>query len=80
MVVFYFDLGGIYQLTNDILKININNIYFSYGFGLRLLMQQFPIRLYIAKKFDFENNNLIDYNPGFFNWTIVFCIGDYMMF
>jgi len=78
--VFYFDLGGIYQLTDDILKININNIYFSYGFGLRLLMQQFPIRLYIAKKFDFENNNLIDYNPGFFNWTIVFCIGDYMMF
>jgi outer membrane protein insertion porin family len=35
----------------------IDNLRFSYGAGLRVVMPQFPIRLSLAKRFKFENGN-----------------------
>jgi outer membrane protein insertion porin family len=36
----------------------IDNLRFSYGAGLRVVMPQFPIRLSLAKRFRFEDGNL----------------------
>ncbi len=43
---------------------NLNNYYFSYGLGLRFVIPQFPIRVYLARDFKIDNYGNVTYQPG----------------
>jgi outer membrane protein insertion porin family len=55
----------------------MNNYYFSYGLGLRFVIPQFPIRIYLARLFKLDNYGNITYQPGDFSigsWGLKFVI------
>ncbi len=56
---------------------NLNNFYFSYGIGLRFVIPQFPIRVYLARLFKIDNSGNVTYYPGDFSlggWGLKFVI------
>ena len=56
---------------------NLNNYYFSYGVGLRFVIPQFPIRIYLARLFKIDNYGNVTYQPGDFSlggWGLKFVI------
>jgi len=61
---------------------NLGQLYFSTGFGIRFTIPQFPIRLYLAKGFQFKNGQLAwkppsagDLAIGSFNFSFVISLG-----
>ena len=61
---------------------NLNNFYFSSGFGIRFTIPQFPIRLYLAKGFQVKNGSVVSKPPslgdlsiGSFNFSFVISLG-----
>lgn len=78
--ILFFDIGSIFSTPESLFNLNLNDLYFSYGLGLKLQLQQLPFRLYITKKFRIIDNSFIDFNPGFFNWVFVLSFGDFMIF
>jgi outer membrane protein insertion porin family len=61
---------------------NLNNFYFSTGFGVRFTIPQFPIRLYLAKGFQVKNGSVVAKPPGLgdlaignFNFSFVISLG-----
>jgi outer membrane protein insertion porin family len=49
--VFFFDAVAPYDAVADLKGMNIDDFLFSFGGGLRFSIPQFPIRLYLAKRF-----------------------------
>ncbi|HTZ50769.1 MAG TPA: outer membrane protein assembly factor BamA [Spirochaetia bacterium] len=63
-------------------SMNLNNFYFSSGFGIRFTIPQFPIRLYLAKGFQVKNGSIVPKPPatgdlaiGNFNFSFVISLG-----
>jgi outer membrane protein insertion porin family len=54
----YFDAVGIWQHPSDLLAMNVNQFYFSFGLGLQLAIPQFPIRIYLGKEFQIVNGQV----------------------
>lgn len=50
---------GIWSETSSFFNMTINDYLFSFGAGLRLTVPGFPIGLYLAKRFKFENGALV---------------------
>ena len=64
---------GKYRSSNALLKMHINDWRFSLGGGLRFANPQFPIGIYLVKKFRWDIDGKIDWNPEpylteFRNW------------
>ena len=60
----------------------LDQFYFSTGFGVRFSIPQFPIRLYLAKGFQFKNGSFVwkplapgDLAIGDFNFSFVISLG-----
>ncbi len=60
----------------------LDQFYFSTGFGIRFTIPQFPIRLYLAKGFQFKNGSFTwkplapgDLAIGNFNFSFVISLG-----
>jgi outer membrane protein insertion porin family len=77
----FFDVVGLWQTPADLVNANINQFYFSYGFGLRFTLPQFPIRLYLGKKFQIQNGQVV-YKAGllgdpssFWNFDFIISLG-----
>lgn len=51
----FFDAAALYQDRTDIGQGSIENMLFGFGAGLRFTIPQFPIRLYLAKRFRVQN-------------------------
>jgi outer membrane protein insertion porin family len=72
-------IDGVYGAPDiaDIGSMRLDDFYFSLGGGVRFTIPQFPIRLYLAKRFQFENGHLVPLEgdlPFFFNSTVEFVI------
>jgi outer membrane protein insertion porin family len=50
--VFFFDAVAAYDTVADMKGMHIDDFLFSFGGGLRFSIPQFPIRLYLAKRFN----------------------------
>jgi outer membrane protein insertion porin family len=63
-------------------SMSLDQIFFSTGFGIRFTIPQFPIRLYLAKGFQFKNGSFAwkplspgDLAIGAFNFSFVISLG-----
>jgi outer membrane protein insertion porin family len=54
----FLDAAAPYEERNEIGQLGIENMRFSLGAGVRFTIPQFPIRLYLAKRFQFEDGKL----------------------
>ncbi len=61
--VFFFDGVVAYPEISDMRGLSLDDLYFSIGGGLRFTIPQFPIRLYLVKRFQVEQCRYVD-QPG----------------
>jgi outer membrane protein insertion porin family len=59
----FIDAAALYQERDQIGQLGIENMLFSAGFGVRFTIPQFPIRLYLAKRFQIDDGQ-IDWKTG----------------
>jgi outer membrane protein insertion porin family len=73
----FFDAAAIWNEPSNIGTIGIENMLFGFGGGLRFTIPQFPIRLYLAKRFKIENGSVRWQEGNIFNDSLdfVFAIG-----
>jgi outer membrane protein insertion porin family len=72
----FFDVAALWP-DPSLIGGNLNNYYFSYGIGLRFVIPQFPIRIYLARLFKIDNSGNVTYQPGDFSlggWGLKFVI------
>ncbi|TVQ27000.1 MAG: outer membrane protein assembly factor BamA [Spirochaetaceae bacterium] len=60
----FMDGVGIWDRRQDITELSLDDMLFSIGTGLRFTIPQFPIRIYLAKRFRFDENNQIEWQQG----------------
>jgi outer membrane protein insertion porin family len=79
--VSFFDAVGLWQTPSELSGFNIEQFYFSFGLGLRFTIPQFPIRIYIGKKFQVQNGQVVwtagsigDPN-SFWNFDVIISLG-----
>lgn len=65
---------GSYSDGTGLLDLAINNMAFSFGAGLRFTLQQFPFRLYFAKRFYFDDGGGYHWIGGPSDWDFVLSI------
>ncbi len=53
-----FEVASLWTKLNDIYNQEDTNYYFTLGSGFRFVLRQFPLRIYIAKRFLIQNNEL----------------------
>ncbi len=61
---FFFDAVGRWTTPRDFTNLRIQDFLFGYGWGLRFTIPQFPIRLYMAKRFSVDDNNDVVWRKG----------------
>jgi len=74
--VFFYDLGKIWKDYRDI-NLKFKEYYHSIGFGLRMQLAMLPIRIYFARRFDFDENGDFQWrgSDNFFkDWEFVFSV------
>jgi outer membrane protein insertion porin family len=74
--VFFFDAVGAWPEVSDMSQMTIDDYRFGFGGGLRFSIPQFPIRLYLAKRFKTENG-VVQWQTGdlpLFGLTLDFVI------
>jgi outer membrane protein insertion porin family len=76
----FFDMAGIWQSPTDMFALSANDLLFSFGFGVRFAFPQFPIRLYLGKRFQVQNGQLVWKNgtlgdPNGFNFDFIISLG-----
>ncbi|MFP3959553.1 MAG: outer membrane protein assembly factor BamA [Spirochaetaceae bacterium] len=54
----FFDAAALWQDRDDIGELGIDNTLFSFGTGFRFVIPQFPIRIYLARRFTVEDGNV----------------------
>ncbi len=64
--VLFTDVAGIWETPEDFSAMSINDLLFSFGFGFRFTIPQFPIRLYLSKGFQIKDNE-IEWKNGSLN-------------
>ncbi len=57
--VMFFDAVAAYDEIDQMRSMNLDDFYFSFGAGLRFSIPQFPIRLYLAKRFRTDNGQVV---------------------
>lgn len=60
---FFLDVVGLWGSEEDFRNMEIQDFKFSLGGGLRLSNPQFPFSLYLVKKFNFDDDGSINWNP-----------------
>ena len=60
----FFDAVGIWEDREDILSPQLSDMLFGFGAGLRFTIPQFPIRVYLAKRFRFDETGQIEWQQG----------------
>ncbi len=76
-LVGFFDAAALWPDASYISQANLNNYYFAYGLGIRFVIPQFPIRIYLARDFKIDNSGNVTYQPGDFSlggWGLKFVI------
>jgi outer membrane protein insertion porin family len=79
----FWDAAALYNERTDIGELGIENMLFSLGFGFRFSIPQFPIRLYVARRFQIIDGAWQWQTGPLFNrndeegkgWEFVFSIG-----
>ncbi len=76
----FVDSGMMYKESDGFLNPSINDLVFSFGFGVKLNHPQLPLRLYVTRAYYYQSGkfNVIQ-NPDLNNWQIVFTIGDFLI-
>jgi len=74
--VFFMDAVVGYPTVSAMGNMVLDDFLFSFGGGIRFSIPQFPIRLYLAKRFKAENGNVVwqDGDLPFFGTTVDFVI------
>jgi outer membrane protein insertion porin family len=54
----FFDVAGLWQERENFAALSVDDMLFSFGAGLRFTVPQFPIRLYLAKRFRIKNGQV----------------------
>lgn len=78
--VLFFDTAALYQKLSDLSSFGVDDLYFSFGAGLRFTTPQFPIRLYVGKKFQVAGDGAVtwpagDITLGDFSFNFVISLG-----
>ncbi len=60
----FIEATALYEERSDIGDMGIENMRFSMGTGLRFVIPQFPIRIYLAKRFQVDSSGNIDWQTG----------------
>ena len=60
----FFDVAGLWQERSDFAALSKEDLLFSFGAGLRFTVPQFPIRLYLAKRFRLNQDWSVDWQTG----------------
>jgi outer membrane protein insertion porin family len=73
----FFDAAAIWDQPSMIGSLGIENMLFGFGAGIRFTIPQFPIRLYLSKRFKIEDGSVQWQEGNIFNDTLdfVFAIG-----
>ena len=77
---FFFDGGNVSDKGGfDDLPLKLKDFYYSTGWGLKIEIPMFPIRLYFAKRLKWEDGFFKDQQPGLGlgNWTFVLSIAGF---
>ncbi len=80
--VWFFDMAGIWTYPSDMAGMGVEDLLFSYGMGLRFTIPQFPIRLYLDKKFQiingrpvYDTTSTFGNKNSFWNFNFTISIG-----
>lgn len=63
----FFDAAALWQDREDMGELGIENMLFSFGTGFRFTIPQFPIRIYLARRFTIEDGDIVWQTGGLFN-------------
>jgi outer membrane protein insertion porin family len=63
----FFDAAALWPDASFIRNGNLDNYYFSLGLGVRFVIPQFPIRIYLARTFKIDNAGNVNWQPGDFS-------------
>ena len=63
----FFDAAALWPDSTFITNGNLDNYYFSLGLGVRFVIPQFPIRIYLARTFKIDNAGNVNWQPGDFS-------------
>jgi outer membrane protein insertion porin family len=63
----FFDAAAIWQDRDEMGDLGVENMLFSFGTGFRFTIPQFPIRIYLARRFTIEDGNVVWQTGGLFN-------------
>jgi outer membrane protein insertion porin family len=78
--VTFFDISGLYTSPEEF-TLDLKELYYSFGFGVSFLIPGFPIRLYLARRFKYdESENKLQFanSQNFFqNWDFVFAVAGF---
>lgn len=65
----FFDAVALWEDPAEIVPLGIEDVLFGFGAGIRFTIPQFPIRLYLAKRFKFDGAGALQWQQGeLFNW------------
>jgi outer membrane protein insertion porin family len=60
----FFDMVGRWNTPEEFTNFKIQDFLFGYGAGIRFSIPQFPIRLYMAKRFRIDEAGNVDMKTG----------------
>jgi outer membrane protein insertion porin family len=60
----FFDAAGLWREREDFTQLGIEDMLFSFGAGFRFTIPQFPIRLYLAKRFRVNQEGGVEWQTG----------------
>ncbi|NBF41834.1 MAG: outer membrane protein assembly factor BamA [Spirochaetes bacterium] len=63
----FFDAAALWQNRDDMGELGVENMLFSFGTGFRFTIPQFPIRIYLARRFTIEDGDIVWQTGGLFN-------------
>jgi outer membrane protein insertion porin family len=63
----FFDAAALWQDRDSIGELGVENMLFSFGTGFRFVIPQFPIRIYLARRFIIEDGEVVWQTGGLFN-------------
>ncbi len=60
----FFEVAGLWEKLEQVHKIDPERYYFTLGAGFRFVIPQFPIRLYLAKRFKLDKDSNVIWQRG----------------
>jgi outer membrane protein insertion porin family len=76
----FFDISGLYDTPEDF-SLDAKDLYYSFGFGASVVIPGFPIRLYLARRFAYDETlDRYQFAGGqrlFEDWDFVFAVGGF---